>query len=211
MKLNVRFLSQAFALLLLSAASLLAGTEITADGKHLLEVLDSMHVEEHWIAGSIVDWRTGEPTGKSIADNGKHTHCSQFAAAACEKLGIYILHPPEHSAVLLANAQFEWLPREGQAAGWRPVTDGVAAQDLANRGYVVVAVCQNPDPKKSGHIAIVRPGNKTPEQIATEGPNVIQAGGTNYNSASLRRGFANHPDAFSKGEIRFYAHPPTAR
>jgi hypothetical protein len=206
----MRFLPLVFLALLISSASLFAAVEITAEGKHLAEVLDSMHVEEHWIAGAIVDWRTGDPTGKAIADNGKHTHCSQFTAAACEKLGIYILRPPEHSAVLLANAQFEWLPKEGQAAGWTPVADGAAAQDLANRGQVVVAVYQNIDPRKSGHIAIVRPGNKSPAQLAAEGPDVTQAGGTNYTSASLKRGFANHPDAFSKGEIRFYAHAPAA-
>ena len=210
MELDMRFLPSAFASLLLFASSFLEAAEITAEGKHLGEVLDSMQVEKHWIAGAIVDWRTGDPTGKAVTENGKHTHCSQFTAAACEKLGIYILRPPEHGAVLLANAQFEWLSKEGQAAGWKPLADGVVAQDLANRGHVVVAVCQNPDPKKSGHIAIIRPGDKTPEQIAAEGPDVIQAGGTNYTSASLKRGFSNHPDAFPKGEIRFYSHPPVA-
>jgi hypothetical protein len=205
----MRFPLAALALLLLaSAASLSAAAEITPEGKHLVSVLDSMHVEEHWIAGAIVDWRTGDPTGKAVTDTGKHTHCSQFVAAACEKLGIYILRPPEHSAVLLANAQFDWLPGEGKAAGWVPVADGAAAQDLANKGQIVVAVCQNADPKKSGHIAIIRPGTKTPERLAAEGPDVTQAGGTNFNSASLKRGFANHPEAFPKGEIRFYVHAP---
>ncbi len=197
-------------LLFLRPEAVQAAAEITPEGQHLATVLDSMHVEEHWISGAIVDWRTGDPTGKAVTDNGKHTHCSQFTAAACEKLGIYILRPPEHGAVLLANAQFDWLPTEGREKGWTPVADGVAAQDLANRGQVVVAVCQNADPKKSGHIAIVRPGKKTPQQIAAEGPDVIQAGGTNYNCTSLKRGFANHPDAFPKGEIRFYAHAVTA-
>jgi hypothetical protein len=201
------------AVLFASAVSLLAAGEITPEGKRLVSVLDSMHVEEHWIAGSIVDWRTGDPTGQSLkeGDTGKHTHCSQFTAAACEKLGIYILRPPEHSAVLLANGQYDWLPNEGKSQGWTPVADGVAAQDLANRGQVVVAVYKNGDPKKSGHIAIVRPGSKTPAQIAAEGPDVIQAGGTNFNSASLKRGFANHPQAFPKGEIKFYAHAVEAR
>ncbi len=202
----MRFPLLAFCLALTGAARLFAAAEITAEGQHLTVVLDSMHVEEHWIAGAIVDWRTGDPTGKAIADTGKHTHCSQFAAAACEKLGIYLLRPPEHGSVLLANAQFDWLAAEGRAKGWTPVADGVAAQDLANQGQVVVAVCQNADPKKSGHIAIVRPGTKTPAQIAAEGPDIVQAGGTNFNLASLKRGFANHPDAFPKGEIRFYAH-----
>jgi hypothetical protein len=206
----MRVFPAALLLALVFTASLFAAGDITPEAQHLVAVLDSMHVEEHWIAGAIVDWRTGDPTGKAIAHNGKHTHCSQFTAAACEKLGIYILRPPEHSAVLLANAQFDWLPNEGSAAGWTPVADGVAAQDLANRGQVVVAVCQNSDPKKSGHIAIVRPGKKTPQQIAAEGPDVIQAGGTNFNSTSLKRGFANHPQAFPNGEIRFYAHAPVA-
>jgi hypothetical protein len=202
---RVRSLPLLCSLALLCSTPLLAAPEITPEGRHLAEVLDSMHVEEHWIAGAIVDWRTGDPTGKLITDNGKHTHCSQFAAAACDKLGIYILRPPEHSSVLLANAQFDWLPGDGRAKGWTQVADGVAAQDLANRGQIVVAVCQNADPKKSGHIAIVRPGTKTPEQIAKEGPDVVQAGGTNFNSASLKRGFSNHPDAFPGG-IRYYAH-----
>jgi hypothetical protein len=202
----VRFPLLVFCLAFTCVARVFAAAEITAEGQHLAAVLDSMHVEEHWIAGAIVDWRTGDPTGKAITDVGKHTHCSQFAAAACEKLGIYLLRPPEHGSVLLANAQFDWLPGEGRRKGWTPVADGVAAQDLANQGQVVVAVCQNADPKKSGHIAIVRPGMKTPAQIAAEGPDVVQAGGTNFNSASLKRGFANHPDAFPKGEIRFYAH-----
>ena len=206
----MRFLPAIFVALFVSSASLLAAAEITDEGKHLVEVLESMHVEEHWIAGAIVDWRTGDPTGQTIkaTDTGKHTHCSQFAAAACDKFGIYILRPPEHGSVLLANAQYEWLPKEGKDKGWTPVADGVAAQDLANRGQVVVAVYKNHDPKKSGHIAIIRPGNKTPEQIAAEGPDVIQAGGSNFTSASLKRGFANHPDAFPKSEIRFYAHAP---
>ncbi len=179
---------------------------VTAAAEHLNEVLDGMHVTEHWIAGGIVDWRTGDPTGKPVTDQGKHTHCSQFAAAACDKLGVYLLHPPEHGSVLLANAQFDWLPEKGKAKGWVPVEDGVSAQDHANKGEVVVAVYKNGDPKKPGHVAIIRPGGKTPEEIAKEGPDIIQAGGHNYEHATLKQGFANHPDGFAKGLIRFYAH-----
>lgn len=167
--------------------------------------LDSMHVEEHWLAGAIVDWKTGEPTGKPITDSGKHTHCSQFAAAACERLGVYLLRPPEHSAVLLANAQADWLQSEkGRKKGWKPVPDAAAAQDLANQGHLVVATFKNPDPKKSGHIAIVRPGLRSSAELAAEGPFIIQAGLHNANRTSLKRGFASHPGAFTKGEIRFF-------
>ncbi len=192
-------------LLFLSPASWSA-VPVSPEGDAVMEVLESMGVDRLWIAGAIVDWRTGEPTGKPITDKGRHTHCSQFAAAACERLGVYILRPPEHSAVQLANAQFDWLQDRESAAGWVPLANGVAAQDSANSGRVVVAVCKNPDPKKSGHIAVVRAGQKSEELIAEEGPDVIQAGGNNFVRTSLRRGFANHPESYE--EIRFFAHPP---
>ena len=192
--------------LLILARIAIAGP-ITDEGEKLVRFLDSMHVEEHWIAGAIVEWRTGEPTGKPVKDDGKHTHCSQFAAAACERLGIYLLRPPEHGSVLLANAQSDWLPSaEGKAKGWSPVKDGIAAQDIANRGSLVVAVYKNHDPKKSGHIAIIRPSIKSEAEIKDEGPQVTQAGGTNRNSAPLKAGFGNHPKAFEKNEIAYYSH-----
>jgi len=191
------------------------------DGRKLAAALDSMHVDKLWLPGAIVDWQTGLPTGQPIRDRSKHTHCSQFAAAVCQRLGIYLLRPPDHSAVLLANAQFDWLHISGPASGWNLVPDALTAQSLANLGTLVLAVCRNPDPKKSGHIAILRPSEKSAAAIASEGPQIIQAGGTNRLSASLRTGFANHPGAFENGEIAFFSHavdwsslpsatPPTA-
>ncbi len=188
------------------ARAVVAGP-ISAEGERLVQFLDSMEVEKHWIAGAIVEWRTGEPTGKPITDNGRHTHCSQFAAAACSRLGIYILRPPEHSAVLLANAQADWLlSDEGKAKGWSAVKDGLAAQELANKGVLVVAIYKNHNPKNSGHIAVVRPSSKSDAEIKAEGPQITQAGGTNRNDAPLKAGFRNHPQAFEKNEIRYYSH-----
>jgi len=179
----------------------------------LVRFLEAMEVDKYWQPGVIVDWKTGYPTGKPITDNGNHTHCSQFVAAACERLGLYILRPPEHSAVLLANAQHDWLASEpGIKSGWSPLGSHVQAQDGANRGELVVAVYKSADPKKSGHIAIVRPGEKTEAQLALDGPEVIQAGGTNSPCTSLRKGFANHKKGYA--DIRFYrafpAHPSTS-
>jgi hypothetical protein len=197
------------AALLIFARAATAGP-ISAEGERIVRFLDSMHVEEHWLSGAIVEWRTGEPTGKPITDGGKHTHCSQFAAAACERLGIYILRPPDHSAVRLANAQYDWLPSdEGKAKGWSAVQDGTAAQELANRGTLVVAVYKNHDPEKSGHIAIIRPSAKSDHEIKTEGPQVTQAGGTNMASGTLKHGFGNHPGAFKNREILFFSHAIT--
>ena len=71
---------------------------------------------------------------------------------------------------------------------------------------MVVAVYKNSDPAKHGHIAIVRSGSRSEAEIQAEGPQVIQAGGTNYNSASVKQGLRNHPGAFKNNEIRYFSH-----
>ena len=42
--------------------------------------------------------------------------------------------------------------------------------------------------------------------MAAEGPDVTQAGGTNYRIASLKQGFAGHPQAFADHEVVYFAH-----
>ena len=100
--------------------------QVTPAGQWLAAAIDSLDVEHHWLRShDHVAWRTGRPLweehGRRLTPLGKEeTHCSAFAAAAADSLGVYLLHPPEHSHVLLANAQFDWLPSPaGRAAGWR--------------------------------------------------------------------------------------------
>ena len=184
--------------------------------EELWKRLEAMEVDKYWLPGAVVDWQTGLPTGQPIKDaKSKHTHCSQFVAAATERLGMYVLRPPEHGVVLLANAQFDWLASDaGKKAGWVVLKDGAAAQQQANEGRLVLATLKNPDPQKSGHIAIVRPGSKGAELLAKEGPDVMQAGGTNALRTPLRKGFGNHKEEYD--QIVFYAHavelasPPVA-
>jgi len=168
--------------------------------------LEAMDVEKLWLPGAIVDWKTGLPTGQPFTDSPKrHTHCSQFVAAASFRLGVPLLRPPEHSPVGLANAQNDWLDSDaGRKAGWVRLKDGAEAQSLANEGRLVLASVKNPDPKRAGHIAIVRPGNKDAAALASEGPDIMQAGGTNFLRTSLKRGFANHPKEYD--QIAFHAH-----
>jgi hypothetical protein len=174
--------------------------------EELWKRLEAMEVDKLWLPGAIVDWKTGLPTGQAIKDaKNKHTHCSQFVAAATERLGVYVLRPPEHGVVLLANAQFSWLASDaGKKAGWVALKDGAAAQAAANDGRLVLASLKNPDPTKSGHIAIVRPGNKDADLLAKDGPDIMQAGGTNALRTTLRRGFGNHKKEYD--QIAFYAH-----
>ena len=176
--------------------------------------LEALEVDKLWLPGAIVDWKTGLPTGQPIKDaKSKHTHCSQFVAAVADRLAIPLLRPPEHGVVLLANAQFGWLASDaGKKAGWVRLVDGAAAQAAANDGRLVLASLKNPDPTKSGHIAIVRPGNKDADLLAKDGPDIMQAGGTNALRTTLRRGFGNHKKEYD--QIAFYAHVvdlPTGR
>jgi hypothetical protein len=179
---------------------------VTPQAQAVSKVLDAMGVESKWIAGEHVYWETGLPTGVPETSPGKHTHCSAFVAAAAKNLGVYILRPPEHGQKLLANAQNEWLAEEGAARGWVKLANAGEAQAAANRGLLVVASYHNHHDDRPGHIAIVRPGNKTTEQIAAEGPDVIQAGSVNKTSISIRDGFAGHPAAWRDHEIVYYAH-----
>jgi hypothetical protein len=179
---------------------------VTAKGQWLAGQLDQMGVETKWIAGAHIDWDTGLPDGRPEISSGRHTHCSAFVAAAAKRLGVYILRPPEHGQVLLANAQNEWLAEEGRSGGWRSVDGPEQAQNLANHGALVIASYHNHRDDKPGHIAIVRPSAKSDEQIAAEGPDVIQAGTVNSASISIRVGFAGHAHAWNDNEIDYFAH-----
>jgi len=168
--------------------------------------LEAMEVDKLWLPGAIVDWKTGLPTGQPIKDaKSKHTHCSQFVAAVADRLTIPLLRPPERGVVGLANAQFDWLASDaGRKAGWVRLADGAAAQAAANDGRLVLASLKNPDATRPGHIAVVRPGVKGPEALAADGPDVMQAGGTNALRTTLRKGFGNHKKEYD--QIVFYAH-----
>jgi hypothetical protein len=179
------------------------GGAMNSAGRRLAGVLDSMDVQHRWLPGEPVDWRTGGHDSTSIPLSG---HCSAFVAAVCARFDVCILRPPEHSERLLANAQCKWLRDEGPAQGWRPVADGVEAQQLANLGEIVVACWQSPDEDDAGHIAVVRPSGKGNARVAREGPDVAQAGARNYNRTSVRHGFRFHSRAWKGGEIRYYAH-----
>ncbi len=180
--------------------------QISPAGQRLAQKLDSFDVEHHWPAHLHVNWETGDPDGKPEKGTGVHTHCSAFVASAAKQLGVYILRPPEHSQVLLANAQNEWLESQGAAQGWRRLKDGQEAEDAANHGDLVIASYHNHHDNKPGHIAIVRPSAKSPEAIAGEGPDMVQAGANNYNVVSARKGFAGHPAAWRNNEIEYFAH-----
>jgi hypothetical protein len=182
---------------------------ITAAGERLAAFLEGTGVDHLWLHGFKVNWETGEAIS-AWNDSRPHTHCSAFAASVAMRLGIYVLRPPEHSQVLLANTQMCWLRSpEATAMGWEALPDVTSAQTRANLGELVLAVFENPDASKPGHIAIVRPSEIDAATLLANGPFVTQAGIHNALSVPLAEGFSNHKGAWvagGTGSARFFAH-----
>ena len=199
-------LQSVVAVALICGTGMAVATPISPVAERIAQRIDSLDVENHWPAGIHVKWDTGVPDGRPEKLPGKHTHCSAFVAAVARELGVYILRPPEHSQVLLANAQYDWLKQEGATRGWKPLGSAEEAQRQANEGWLVVATYKNHHDDKPGHIAIVRPSDKRGDTVREEGPQITQAGGTNYRSVALRVGFGGHPAAWGRHEVLFYAH-----
>ncbi len=172
-------------------------------GTKLAEVIDQLDVEHRWQAGQGVDWRTGLPKG---GESKLATHAGAFVAAACDHIGVALLHPPEHSQTLLASAQVAWLASEGKAQGWRLVGSKVEAQSLANEGYAVIAEFRCRDLTRPGHAAIVRPGSRPRPSIEADGPDVAMAGRHNQHRIPLREAFRGDQVAAGEGEVLLFAH-----
>lgn len=196
-----------------SIAEPLCCSEVSGDGARLRRALDGSGVDRLWLPGFKVNWQTGEAIEAWPAGSGAHTHCSAFVASMATRLGVYVLRPPEHRQTLLANAQMAWLRSQADIGGtdrwWGLRGDVMEAQFQANRGWLVLAVVENPDPKKPGHIAIVRPGAMMAEALLRDGPMLTQAGGHNALSVALVRAFRGHRGAWlpgAKGSVQFFAH-----
>jgi hypothetical protein len=195
--------------LLLCTVAVRAGEPLPVmnEGVKLRETLDMMDVMNRWKPNEhITHWKTGESDDKT---GGPKTHCSLFAAAVCWKLDAPLLSPPPQT--LLANRQQDWLFDEGKKKGWKKLDDALEAQKLANEGVLVLASYKNPDAKKAGHIAVVRPSEIDAAALKKSGPRITQAGATNYEDTDVKTGFKNHPGAFENGEILYFAYQSKMR
>lgn len=180
-------------------------------GVKLKDCYLSMNVENLWLAGHHVNWETGVADNPALTQ-GIKTHCSAFVASACKKNGVYILSPPQHGQVLLANAQDEWLHSQvARKEGWKMLHDEaelyVHAQELANKGYLVVAIYKNSNGAKPGHVALVMPENRSLTDLEESGPEIIMAGTHNHSAIDFRSGFKSHIRQWPAVEIEFFVHP----
>src|SRR5690349_14250421 len=69
---------------------------IAPAGTRLARFLDASKVTELWQPGWHVDWQTGESDRSTPGGPEAKTHCSAFVAAMAERLGVYVLRPPQH-------------------------------------------------------------------------------------------------------------------
>jgi hypothetical protein len=182
---------------------------ITTDGRRLTALLDSTGVDHLWLSGHHIVWDTGEPDQNRPDGLEEATHCSAFVGAIARRLGIYVLRPPEHPQELLASAQVRWMASDGAKFGWRVLDGAGEAQGRANQGDLVLEAFENPNPHRPGHIAIVRPSEKTRAELDRDGPEETQAGSFNALDTTTRLGFRNHRGAWRRGDagsLRYYAH-----
>jgi hypothetical protein len=186
----------------------IGSTNITAQGHALSAFLDSLQVEQYWTNGKSVNWLTGAAGGTGTNQTkGTASHCSAFAAAVAQLLGVYLLPPPDgpEKDMGLANYQSDWL-RTNTTAGWFAVSSMTDAQHLANIGTLLVASYKETD-GSSGHIAILRPSTKSDAEILAAGPQECQSGVNNYNNIDVRTGFAQHDNPLDN--ILYYGHAVT--
>jgi hypothetical protein len=164
------------------------GLPISRAGAVLAERLDGMDVENHWLPGQDISWKTGN----SVDDNlGPASNGCQFVEAVCARLKVVMAEPvPEN---FYPDSQYDWLVNEGTGHGWVAVGGDVEAQLLANQGWVVVAAWKSPtsssDRSTDGQTAIVHPDSKPVEMVADRGPAITVAGLQNHASIALKDSF----------------------
>ena len=177
-------------------AALADPAPISAKAKWIEAQLDQMDVKDKWIAGTHIDWRTGVPDGQpESADRPPHP-LQRLRRRRRGKIRRLPAAPAGAPAILAGERPERMAAHRGRGEGWQSLPDGAAAQNAANRGLLVVASYHNRNDDKPGHIAIVLPGMKNAALLASEGPDVMQAGTVNSARTSLRDGFSGHPGSF---------------
>lgn len=92
----------------------------------------------------------------------------------------------------------DWLKEHGKTHGWRRV-DARMAQQMANEEHPSIAIWENPDPKSSGHIAMIRPGSIGDKR----GTAISQAGGLVLDASHIEKGFK---DQDHEKRIQYWYH-----
>jgi hypothetical protein len=142
----------------------------------------------HWVI-------RGDPNGTSAVDSkGKFTVRSE----ECYEIRVDKYVDEKGRSV---PGIIDWLKEHGETNGWKRTEDARMVQQMANGGHPSIAIWENPDKQKSGHVAIVRPGSIG----FPEGPAIAQAGYLVVNAEHLNMGFKSQWKK-DKTKIEFWYH-----
>lgn len=140
-----------------NSATLVSCAGLTGNGATLCQTLTTLNPAGGWAYGQHVNWLTGVTDRVAgsvpVSTSG---HGALFTAAAAYAQGIYVLRPPRHAELGLANDQFIWMWNQSVAntsptaatalpVGWSIVGTSASAnamwlaQSIANQGGLVVA------------------------------------------------------------------------
>ena len=176
---------------------------IAKAGVALAAVLDGLDVENNWLPGKSVNWKTGKVVEDS--ESGPASNAGAFVAALCNRMKVPMLAVSDTG--VWPTDQYEWLIDAGKRKHWMKVGEA-EAQFLANQGWVVIAARKNmaePGERSiAGQTAIVRPDSQPVGELHKRGPNISMAGFKNYKNISIKDGFPE--EAWKKYEIVYLAH-----
>jgi hypothetical protein len=116
--------------------------------------------------------------------------------SAVDRKGKFVVGP-EARKEMRVNDMAGWLDKHRGKHGWRRV-DARMAQEKANEGVPAIVVWKNPNPKKSGHIAVIRPGSVGDKR----GVAISQAGNSVLNARHILKGFWS----YQVKEVQYWYH-----
>lgn len=120
-----------------------------------------------------------------IKDTAAMTYCNQTVQMIAEKLGFKKFN------MMLANQMIEYM--RSHPAEWGKV-ELPEAQDLANRGFLLIAG-QQAEPH--GHVVVIRPGVAVHSaKWGCDAPKVINIGAENFIDKAVSWVFKDKPDVF---------------
>lgn len=113
-----------------------------------------------------------------------------------DRKGKFVVGPKARKAMRV-NDMAGWLKEHGGKHGWRRV-DARMAQEKANEGAPAIVLWENPKPKESGHIAVIRPGSVGDKR----GVAISQAGNSVLDARHILKGFWS----YQVKEVQYWYH-----
>ncbi|NDJ78779.1 MAG: TIGR02594 family protein, partial [Chloroflexi bacterium] len=174
-------------------------------GENIERVITFLDVENNPRYDPALHNSEGREWATDTNQDGTVTTCTVYVADVSRILCAEIPLQPNRAANFMCN----WLERADQQnstlqqAGWRKLESAKKAQELANKGYPVVAT-QRKSP--AGHVALVRPVPEG-ETVDEDNPFLAQSGATNASNTRVKTIFTFSSGLPARYQVIYYWHP----